>query len=108
MRQLNKQRQNEQYIEWPIFGDRQPLRIKKTFEPYQSIRQDKEPTMWEKVLDSFKIDKMPDVEPFYAWECVTLVRGMFNTTFDIVVRDMNHLLCLLHVVHRFFFQDFET
>ena len=63
--------------------------------------------MWEKVLDSFKRDKMTDLEPFYAWECVTLVRGMFDTTFDIVVRDMNHLLCLMHVVHRFFFQDFE-
>ena len=40
------------------------------------------------------------MEPFYAWECITLIRGMFNTSFDVVIRDMHHLLCLIHVVHR--------
>ena len=25
---------------------------------------------------------------------------MFNTSFDVVIRDMHHLLCLIHVVHR--------
>ena len=43
--------------------------------------------------------KAEDVELFYAWECVSLIRKQF-TTFDIVVRDMTELLCLIHVVHK--------
>ena len=83
-----------------MFGDRTPLKIKKTFESYQSVSKSKEPTLWEKIQQSFKGDKIPEVEPFYAWECITLIRGMFNTSFDVVIRDMHHLLCLIHVVHR--------
>ena len=100
MKSLNEQRQSEEFIEWPMFGDRTPLKIKKTFEPYQSVSKSKEPTMWEKIQQTFKGDKIPEVEPFYAWECITLIRGMFNTSFDVVIRDMHHLLCLIHVVHR--------
>ena len=35
---------------------------------------------------------------FYSWECVSLVRKEF-TTLDLVIKDMNELLCLIHVVH---------
>ena len=30
------------------------------------------------------------------------------TSFDVVIRDMHHLLCLIHVVHRYLYQDFAT
>ena len=40
-----------------------------------------------------------DGEPFYAWECVSLVRPC-GTTFDLVVKDSEHLLALIHLVHR--------
>ena len=31
---------------------------------------------------------------------------MFNTSFDVVIKDMHHLLCLIHVVHRHLYKDF--
>lgn len=52
--------------------------------------------------------KSPEVESFYPWECLTLIRGMFGTSFDVVIRDMHHLLCLIHVAHRYLYQDFAT
>ena len=43
--------------------------------------------------------KQTDVELFYSWECVSFIRKD-GSTFDIVVKDMHELLCLIHVVHR--------
>ena len=42
-----------------------------------------------------------DLETYevYAWECITLIRKDW-TTFDLVIKDMNELLCLIHFVHR--------
>ena len=40
-----------------------------------------------------------DVEIFYAWECVSFIRKD-GTTFDIVVKDMHEILCLIHIVHK--------
>ena len=48
------------------------------------------------------------MEPFYSWECISLIRGLFNTSFDVVIRDMHNLLCLIHVVHRHLWDDFTV
>ena len=48
------------------------------------------------------------MEPFYSWECVSLIRGLFNTSFDVVIQDMHNLLCLIHVVHRHLYDDFTV
>ena len=39
------------------------------------------------------------MEIFYAWECVSFLRKDL-TSFDVVVKDMHQLLCLIHIVHR--------
>ena len=35
---------------------------------------------------------------FYAWECVSIVLNN-HTTVDLVIKDMNELMCLLHLIH---------
>ena len=42
---------------------------------------------------------MKDEDVFYSWQCFSLIRKD-GTTFDIVVKDMHELMCLLHVMHR--------
>ena len=42
---------------------------------------------------------MDDKDIFYSWQCVSLLRKD-GTTFDVVVKDMHELMCLLHVMHR--------
>ena len=88
-----------------MFGDKKPLRISKFFEEYQKDKE-KEPTGWEKFWQKLSSRKEPDVELFYSWECLSLIRGLFNTSFDVVIKDMHHLLCLIHVVHRHLYKDF--
>ena len=88
-----------------MFGDKKPLRISKFFEEYQKTKE-KELTGWEKFKQKLSTRKEPDIEPFYSWECLSLIRGLFNTSFDVVIKDMHHLLCLIHVVHRNLYKDF--
>ena len=105
---LNKQRWSQDSIEWPMFGKREPLRISKHLEEHQRSKE-KELTGWEKLWQGLsRRQQSPVVEPFYSWECLSIIRGMLNTSFDIVVRDMHHLLCLIHVVHRHLYDDFSA
>ena len=36
---------------------------------------------------------------FYSWECVSFVRKI-GSTFDLVIRNREHLMALLHFMHR--------
>lgn len=40
-----------------------------------------------------------DGQEFYAWDCVSLVKPC-GATFDLVIRDAEHLFALIHLVHR--------
>ena len=108
---LNRQRWEENHIEWPLFGGREPLKVPKNLKHYQRCKRDKDLTIWRQIAQKWKSwtgGKKKGVDPFYSWECLTLIRGMFHTTFDIVIKDMVSLLCLIHVVHRHMYNDFST
>lgn len=45
------------------------------------------------------MERDPDSD-FYAWECFSLVRAN-HTTLDFVIKDMNDLMCFMHVMHHY-------
>ena len=54
-------------------------------------------------LQQEKKQKVEEDDLFYSWQCVSLLR-QDRTTFDIVVKDMHHLMCFLHVMHRLIYE----
>ena len=92
-----------------MFGDRTPLKVRKHFEHYQSCKEEKELQNKSKKCKNSKEDEKnkPEIKPFFSWECLSLIRGVFKTSFDIVIQDMHHLFCLIHVTHRYAYDDFQ-
>ena len=47
--QLNRQRWENGFIEWPMFGNRTSLKVPKNLQKYQGVTKEKDLTNWDKL-----------------------------------------------------------